>query len=98
MDTELTATRFPNMYGITYAHVFLNRNSDLFRLGKLHDKTAKENKLKEAEEDSLIYYSSVNENTDDNLQAENEIDYHKLEDKSTIFKQIQNYTKNVLIK
>ena len=86
------------MYEIIYAPIFSNKSSDLFMLGKLHDKNRKASKKKEVDEDSLIYYSSVNENTEDNEDIENEIDYRKLEDETTIFKQIQNYTKNVLIK
>ena len=67
-------------------------------LGKLHEKSKKACQQKECDDDSLIYYSSVNEYTDGNEEAENEIDHRKLEDETTIFRQIQNYTKNVLLK
>ena len=50
------------------------------------------------EDDSLVYYSSVGDFTEMNKSKEQEIDYEKLVDEDTIFKQIQNYTKNVLIK
>lgn len=33
-----------------------------------------------------------------NRSKEHEIDFEKLQDEDTIFKQIQNYTKNVLLK
>jgi hypothetical protein len=49
-------------------------------------------------EDSLIYYSSVGDCTEINNSKEYEVDYEKLQDEFTIFRQIQNYTKNVLIK
>lgn len=49
-------------------------------------------------EDSLIYYSSVGDCTEMNNSKEFEVDYEKLQDEYTIFRQIQNYTKNVLIK
>lgn len=50
------------------------------------------------DEDSLVYYSSVGDFTEMNKSKEQDIDYEKLVDEDTIFKQIQNYTKNVLIK
>jgi len=50
------------------------------------------------EDDSLIYYSSVNEYTEANKSKDQELEYEKLNDEGTIFKQIQNYTKNVLVK
>ena len=56
----------------------------------------KEIEIEKEDVDSLIYYSSVNENTETNY--ENELEYQKLVDDTTIFRQIQNYTKNVLIK
>ena len=56
----------------------------------------KEIEIEKEDVDSLIYYSSVNENTEANY--ENELEYQKLVDDTTIFRQIQNYTKNVLIK
>ena len=49
-------------------------------------------------EDSLLYYSSVGDCTEVNNSKEYEVDYEKLQDEFTIFRQIQNYTKNVLIK
>lgn len=52
----------------------------------------------EAEEDSLIYYSSVGDYTEINNSKDNDLEYEKLSDEHTIFRQIQNYTKNVLIK
>lgn len=67
-------------------------------VGKIHEKSKRTSKQKEYEDDSLLYYSSVNEYTEGNEVIDNEIDYRKLEDETTIFKQIQNYTKNVLLK
>eukprot|EP00344_Euplotes_crassus_P001734 CAMPEP_0196999662 /NCGR_PEP_ID=MMETSP1380-20130617/4786_1 /TAXON_ID=5936 /ORGANISM="Euplotes crassus, Strain CT5" /LENGTH=246 /DNA_ID=CAMNT_0042416653 /DNA_START=796 /DNA_END=1536 /DNA_ORIENTATION=+ len=49
-------------------------------------------------DDSLVYYSSVGDFTEQNKSKEHELDYEKLYDEGTIFKQIQNYTKNVLLK
>ena len=49
-------------------------------------------------DDSLVYYSSVGDCTEMNNSKEYNIEKEKLCDDSTIFKQIQNYTKNVLIK
>lgn len=49
-------------------------------------------------EDSLIYYSSVNDFTEVNKSKDQALEYDKLIDEDTIFKQIQNHTKNVLIK
>lgn len=46
----------------------------------------------------MIYYSSVGDVTEMNRSKEHEIDFEKLQDEDTIFKQIQNYTKNVLLK
>lgn len=46
----------------------------------------------------MIYYSSVGDVTEMNRSKEHEIDFEILQDEDTIFKQIQNYTKNVLLK
>lgn len=77
----------------------LKQKTELMILGRKRKKPVKdEEKQNNADDDSLIYYSSVGENTEVNNSIENDIDYQKLEDETTIFKQIQNYTKNVLIK
>ena len=86
---------FHNTFEIIFDHTFLNKNSDLLILSKPSSKK-KDAEAEKDEADSLIYYSSVNENTDTNY--ENDLEYQKLWDDTTIFRQIQNYTKNLLIK
>lgn len=72
----------------------LKQKQDMLYLSK----KAKQPPKHAGEEESLLYYSSVAEFTDVNNSKENELEFDKLEDEHTIFRQIQNYTKNVLIK
>lgn len=94
-DMELTVIMYLNISEITFDLLFSSKNSELYALSKCTVKK-KDNENEKEEVDSLIYYSSVNENTEVNF--ENELDNQKLEDETTIFRQIQNYTKNVMIK
>lgn len=95
MDTVLTDIMYHNLSETTFVLIYSNKNNELYAISKFAAKK-KEAENEKEEVDSLIYYSSVNENTEVNF--EHELDHQKLEDETTIFKQIQNYTKNVMIK
>lgn len=85
-----------------FCNYILKQKAELLALSRKHilnSRYVKEPKPIEGEpEDSLIYYSSVGDYTEMNNNPDHELEYEKLVDEHTIFRQIQNYTKNVLIK
>lgn len=77
----------------------LKQKQELKILGRKHETEGRYNKDKHYNpEDSLVYYSSVGDITEIVNAKEKDLEFDKLQDDQTIFKQIQNYTKNVLIK
>jgi serine/threonine protein phosphatase PrpC len=76
----------------------LKQKKELYAIGKKNntDRCSKDKEIYHG--DSLIYYSSVGDNSEMMNTREKDLEFTKLKDQQTIFKQIQNYTKNVLIK